>query len=244
MHSSRFGKGMTAAAIASLLAASATGIVNVARTEDNRETALSEPLAPSPATIEPEPQPTTDAPTEEHAEPPRQYTIRPGDSLSAIAEAQLGAADKWPNLYGANLNAVGDDPNALIPGTVLELREGEAPQIATAPVPEPYANNLDGWIREALAVMHYNGIPGTYDGIHRNIIRESGGDPHALNDWDSNAAAGMPSKGLLQTIDPTFNAYHVTGTSWNPYDPVANIVAACNYAANRYGSIDNVDGPY
>ncbi|CAM5398865.1 Secreted protein OS=Streptomyces glaucescens OX=1907 GN=SGLAU_19755 PE=4 SV=1 [Streptomyces glaucescens] len=34
------------------------------------------------------------------------------------------------------------------------------------------------------------------------------------------------------------------GTAYDPYDPVANIVAACNYAADRYGSIDNVFGAY
>ncbi|MFI6205483.1 transglycosylase SLT domain-containing protein [Streptomyces sp. NPDC051041] len=107
-----------------------------------------------------------------------------------------------------------------------------------------YPDNLDGWIREALDIMAQNGIPGTYDGIHRNIMRESSGNPNAVNLWDSNAAAGTPSKGLLQVIDPTFQAYHVAGTSWDPYDPVANITAACNYAAQRYGSIDNVAGAY
>lgn len=107
-----------------------------------------------------------------------------------------------------------------------------------------YANNLDGWIHEALDVMAKNGIPGSYDGIYRNIMRESSGNPQAINNWDSNAAKGTPSKGLLQVIDPTFAAYHVAGTANDPYDPVANIVAACNYAADRYGSIDNVNGPY
>ncbi|MDW4908321.1 transglycosylase SLT domain-containing protein [Streptomyces sp. ADMS] len=107
-----------------------------------------------------------------------------------------------------------------------------------------YANNLDGWIHESLDIMAQNGIPGTYDGIYRNIIRESSGNPYAINNWDSNAAAGTPSKGLLQVIDPTFAAYHVAGTSYDPYDPIANITAACNYAAARYGSIDNVYGAY
>ncbi|WP_030610495.1 transglycosylase SLT domain-containing protein [Streptomyces fulvoviolaceus] len=107
-----------------------------------------------------------------------------------------------------------------------------------------YTNDLDGWIRASLQVMAQNGIPGTYDGIYRNVIRESSGNPYAINDWDSNAAAGTPSKGLLQVIDPTFAAYHVAGTSYDPYDPVANITAACNYAAQRYGSIDNVYGAY
>ncbi|MEW1777945.1 transglycosylase SLT domain-containing protein [Streptomyces sp. NPDC086777] len=107
-----------------------------------------------------------------------------------------------------------------------------------------YPNNLDGWIRESLAIMAEKNIPGTYDGIHRNIMRESSGNPQAINLWDSNAAAGIPSKGLLQVIDPTFKTYHVDGTSFDIYDPVANITAACNYAAARYGSIDNVHGAY
>ncbi|WP_416983134.1 transglycosylase SLT domain-containing protein [Streptomyces sp. T028] len=117
------------------------------------------------------------------------------------------------------------------------------PTVATA-TSLGYANNLDGWIRASLQVMAQHGIPGTYNGIYRNVIRESSGNPSAINLWDSNAAAGTPSKGLLQIIDPTFNAYHVSGTSWNPYDPVANITASCNYAAARYGSIDNVFGAY
>ncbi|MFE6224917.1 MULTISPECIES: LysM peptidoglycan-binding domain-containing protein [unclassified Streptomyces] len=117
-----------------------------------------------------------------------------------------------------------------------------APQ--AAPAATRYADNLDGWIRESLDVMARYGIPGTYDGILRNVMRESSGNPRAINLWDSNAAKGTPSKGLLQVIDPTFAAYHVPGTSLDPYDPVANITAACNYAADRYGSIDNVNGAY
>jgi hypothetical protein len=107
-----------------------------------------------------------------------------------------------------------------------------------------YPNNLDGWIRESLDVMKKHGIPGSYDGIKRNIIRESSGNPRAINNWDINAINGIPSKGLLQVIPPTFKAYHVAGTSWDIYDPVANITAACNYAADRYGSMDNVNGAY
>uniref|UniRef100_UPI0015F040E6 transglycosylase SLT domain-containing protein n=1 Tax=Streptomyces sp. WELS2 TaxID=2749435 RepID=UPI0015F040E6 len=117
-----------------------------------------------------------------------------------------------------------------------------APTVGTTPA--GYPDNLDGWIRESLAIMAEKKIPGTYNGIHRNIIRESSGNPAAINLWDTNAAKGIPSKGLLQVIDPTFNAYHVAGTSFDIYDPVANITAACNYAAHRYGSIDNVSSAY
>ncbi|KPI17870.1 Lytic transglycosylase catalytic [Actinobacteria bacterium OK074] len=107
-----------------------------------------------------------------------------------------------------------------------------------------YANNLDGWIRQALDIMAKNGIPGTYNGLYRNIMRESSGNPSAVNGWDTNAVNGTPSIGLLQVIQPTFNAYHVSGTSTSIYDPVANITAAANYAAAKYGSIDNVNGAY
>ncbi|MFG3104633.1 transglycosylase SLT domain-containing protein [Streptomyces sp. NPDC048182] len=111
-------------------------------------------------------------------------------------------------------------------------------------VKKSYTNNLDGWIREALDIMDAKNIPGSYHGLHKNIIRESSGNPKAINDWDINAINGVPSKGLLQVIPPTFAAYHVKGTSWNIYDPVANITAAANYAADKYGTIDNVNSAY
>ncbi|MYR07359.1 transglycosylase SLT domain-containing protein [Gordonia sp. SID5947] len=121
------------------------------------------------------------------------------------------------------------------------------PAVAPAPAPAPapvYANNLDGWIRQSLDILAKNNIPASYDGIMRNIMRESTGNPQAINLYDSNAAAGIPSKGLLQVIDPTFAAYHVEGTKFDVWDPVANIVAACNYAAQTYGSMDNVNSAY
>ncbi|MFI6010795.1 transglycosylase SLT domain-containing protein [Streptomyces sp. NPDC051243] len=107
-----------------------------------------------------------------------------------------------------------------------------------------YTNNLDGWIREALDIMKKHDIPGTYNGLYRNIMRESSGNPNAINNWDINAQNGVPSIGLLQVIKPTFDAYHVPGTAFSQYDPVANITAAANYAADRYGSIDNVNSAY
>ncbi|MFI1167775.1 transglycosylase SLT domain-containing protein [Streptomyces sp. NPDC020801] len=123
-------------------------------------------------------------------------------------------------------------------------RAAQRPQMATVAASTSYGNNLDGWIRHALNIMKQNNIPGSYSGLHRNIMRESSGNPMAINNWDINAVNGIPSKGLLQVIDPTFNAYHVAGTSKNIYDPVANITAAANYAAHRYGSIDNVNSAY
>ena len=77
--------------------------------------------------------------------------------------------------------------------------------------------------------------------IEAMIQHESGGNPHAINNWDSNAAAGHPSKGLMQCIDSTFNAHAVPGHTdiWNPVD---NIVAGVRYSIDRYGSVSDVPG--
>ncbi|MGW5308191.1 transglycosylase SLT domain-containing protein [Streptomyces griseoluteus] len=122
-------------------------------------------------------------------------------------------------------------------------RSAKRPQMETVAA-KTYKNNLDGWIRQSLDIMHAKGIPGSYHGLHKNIMRESSGNPRAINGWDINAINGVPSKGLLQVIPPTFATYHVKGTSNDIYDPVANITAAANYAAHRYGSIDNVNSAY
>lgn len=121
---------------------------------------------------------------------------------------------------------------------------GKHAKSSSKPGSRSYPDNLDGWIRKSLDIMHRKGIPGSYEGIHRNVMRESSGNPRATNDWDVNAKNGIPSEGLLQVIEPTFQRYHVEGTSHDLYDPVANITAACNYAAHRYGSMDNVNSAY
>lgn len=66
---------------------------------------------------------------------------------------------------------------------------------------------------------------------------ESGGNPKAINLWDSNAKKGIPSKGLMQVIDPTFKAYARSGFDKDIYDPLSNILASVRYATSRYGSL-------
>lgn len=73
--------------------------------------------------------------------------------------------------------------------------------------------------------------------VLRRMNQESGGNPNAINNWDSNAAAGHPSKGLMQTIPSTFAAYAGPYVSRGIYDPLANIYAGVNYALHRYGSL-------
>ncbi|OBB85203.1 transglycosylase [Mycobacterium sp. 852002-30065_SCH5024008] len=64
--------------------------------------------------------------------------------------------------------------------------------------------------------------------------RESNYNANAVNDWDSNAARGTPSKGAWQFIGPTFAAYHQPGTSRDIHNLVAQACAFINYAMGRY----------
>jgi len=73
------------------------------------------------------------------------------------------------------------------------------------------------------------------------IQHESGGNPNAINLWDSNAKKGIPSKGLMQTIDPTFNSYKLAGYN-DIYNPVHNIIAGVRYSLRNYKSLSNVPG--
>ena len=75
------------------------------------------------------------------------------------------------------------------------------------------------------------------DTVLRRMNQESGGNPNAINNWDSNAKAGHPSQGLMQTIPGTFNAYAGPYRSLGITNPLANIYAGVNYALHRYGSL-------
>ncbi|MEU8354784.1 transglycosylase SLT domain-containing protein [Nonomuraea sp. NPDC048882] len=100
------------------------------------------------------------------------------------------------------------------------------------------------WISQAVAILKANGVPAgkmNPDDIWTIIRHESNGNPHAINNWDSNAAKGTPSKGLMQTIDPTFERYRLPGHG-DVYDPVDNIIAGVRYAIARYGSVSDVPG--
>jgi phage-related protein/SLT domain-containing protein len=64
---------------------------------------------------------------------------------------------------------------------------------------------------------------------------ESGGDPMAMNMWDSNAMMGQASRGLMQVIPGTFEMYRDRDLPNNIFDPLANMTAAANYIKSRYG---------
>src|SRR6185312_15017025 len=92
------------------------------------------------------------------------------------------------------------------------------------------------WRGDVETALRMLGLPlGLTNQVLFQMNTESGGNPNAINLSDSNAAAGDPSRGLLQTIMTTFEAYRSPSLPNNIYNPLANIYAAINYARHVYG---------
>lgn len=92
-------------------------------------------------------------------------------------------------------------------------------------------------VKEALKFVGQSTSDAMVNTVLRRMKQESGGNPKAINNWDSNARRGTPSKGLMQVIDPTFRSYAKSPYNKNIWDPMSNIVASMRYALSRYGSL-------
>ena len=101
------------------------------------------------------------------------------------------------------------------------------------------SKGVEQWKSTVIKALGMEGLSGA-DNVKRTLYQmqtESGGNPRAINKWDSNAKKGTPSKGLMQVIDPTFKSYARKGYAKNIYDPLSNILASLRYAKSRYGSL-------
>jgi SLT domain-containing protein len=99
-------------------------------------------------------------------------------------------------------------------------------------------------MQRAIQLCNLTGLAPTAENLYAlDIIvsHESGWNPFAINLTDSNAVAGHPSKGLMQTIDSTFAAYKLAGFD-DIHHPVDNLCAGIRYACSRYKSLDQVPG--
>lgn len=102
----------------------------------------------------------------------------------------------------------------------------------------PSGSSVTRWKPYVIKALKANGFKATASQVAawmRVISRESGGNPKAINNWDSNARAGHPSKGLVQTIPQTFNAYKFKGHDqiYNGFD---DLLAGIHYMKRVYGS--------
>lgn len=125
---------------------------------------------------------------------------------------------------------------------------------------DPIANGMQTLIAEKVSAMsgsamgggvRWQGIPGVEQwgplverllklknqpasykaAVMSRISQESSGDPNSINNWDSNAKAGWPTKGLMQMRDDTFMSYVDPGMT-NIWDPEHNLRSSMNYVLN------------
>ncbi|WP_406233540.1 transglycosylase SLT domain-containing protein [Nocardia sp. NBC_01009] len=168
----------------------------------------------------------------------------PTPTTPAATNTATPVASNKPNYAtGGNHNSSGNShsssgtPSTGSPSSGYPTSSGSP----TGPMP---SGDVAEWIKKAkekLIAMGYSPDQIDERALAMMIEHESGGNPQIVNNWDSNAAAGHPSKGLMQTIDSTFNAYKAPGHD-DIYDPVDNIIAGTRYAIDRYGSLSNVPG--
>lgn len=76
-------------------------------------------------------------------------------------------------------------------------------------IKEPVHGDWTPVIKSAARVLHVSLSAGQIGKLLRQIQTESGGREVITNNWDSNAAAGHPSQGLLQFVPSTFNTWAV-----------------------------------
>ena len=174
--------------------------------------------------------------------------------------SQLAAGVSPVTATGRAILASGLAAGATLDGTAKHLRRaapagqaraagqakaGHRTHLASTRHTGPCATStLHWWICAAEHTLEQHGVSRgrlSTNAAYIVVKHESGANPHAFNGWDSNAAAGHPSKGIAQVIGPTFRAYALGGHHdiWNPVD---NMIAAFRYAISRYGSMDNIPG--
>lgn len=162
----------------------------------------------------------------------KKYLAGPLNKLGSLGDSGLGQMIKK---IPATL--VGD----LIAKVKGAIGLGDSPAGSGGNVKPPtITGTAKQWFAKAVQVT---GVPTSWIPALEIIGKfESSDNPLAQNNSDSNAAAGNPSKGIMQTIASTFAAFHQKGTSNNIWDPIANIAAAINYIISRYGNVFNVPG--
>jgi LysM repeat protein len=165
----------------------------------------------------------------------RTYTVRPGDSLSAIAAKFYGNAGDWTWLYHVNQAEI-SNPNDIYAGQVLKVptdppanaasyapKHAKAVTTLTSSVQTVTGGTLDCSGLEALWESA-GGSPGEAFMAAEIAMAESGGNQYALSPtddygyWQINASHGP--------AEATFNAYGNAraaiaisddGTNWSPW---------------------------
>ncbi|MFB7594288.1 phage tail tape measure protein [Streptomyces sp. NPDC056160] len=177
-----------------------------------------------------------------------------GDKAKSIGGAVMDGVDflsnpgkLWDKATGFvrdKIASIGQSPVAQMVGKVpIKMLSSLKDKVVNAAKSAFGGGDVGGsgvtrWSSVVLQALKLVGQPATLlPTVLRRMNQESGGDPKAINNWDVNAKNGDPSRGLMQVIGSTFNAYAGKLASRGIYDPLANIYASMRYALARYGSL-------
>lgn len=178
--------------------------------------------------------------------------LLPPGVAAAIAMSQIGYKAMLGKLNAASprakgFNAMGAKQTDTL-STALNAKMAElSASVDYGPGDHTSASAAGGgverWRSTVLQALNIMGLPASYADITlRRMQQESGGNPRAVNNWDSNAKRGTPSKGLMQVIDPTYRAAAHPLYNRGPFDPLSNILASMRYALRTYGSLPRAYG--
>lgn len=167
-----------------------------------------------------------------------------GDVAGGVGKLFSPVTDAMGNMpmpYGSGgmfkdaLNAI---PKEVIDAVVSKVQGFMASMMSGGGMKVASSQAVQAWAPVVMQALGMLGLPADWLGITlARMQQESGGDPNIGNFWDSNAAAGHPSMGLMQVIGPTFDSYWDSRTPHNILDPLANIVASMRYTMATYGSL-------
>jgi LysM repeat protein len=163
-----------------------------------------------------------------HHEPARRYTVKPGDTLSLIAQRFYGSPARWQWLYQANRSVI-KNPNVIEPGQVLNVPyESSAHSTSSAPAGSVLtaSTTLSGTLGcPGLEELWQEAGGSAAEAVMAASIAmaESSGEQFATGTvgergyWQIN-----PNHGSLSTYDPLGNAKAAViisddGTNWTPW---------------------------
>jgi cell wall-associated NlpC family hydrolase/SLT domain-containing protein len=175
-----------------------------------------------------------------------------GDSGSMILSSESGSTEESEAISAAIAGVRHSLLNAPMDNSSSDSNE-ESGDVGTAsagdynfgPIDGKYTDvpKPPGWVKSAiLKGMAAADVKGAKwaRGLVTIAYRESGFRKSAQNNWDSNAAAGIPSQGLMQVIPPTFKAHRAKNLPNDPFNPAASVAASANYIESRYRDISRV----
>ena len=167
-----------------------------------------------------------------HHEQARHYTVRPGDTLSSIAQRFYGSAADWQRLYQANRSVI-QNPNVIQPGEVLSVPYGTASTATSAPASVPAGAAAMASSAMLSGTLTCPGLEELWEeagGSHTEAfmaasiaMAESSGRQFATGGAGERGYWQIhPDHGALSTYDPLGNAKAAViisndGTNWTPW---------------------------